>query len=139
MNCWAKLYKSNVCALKHKTKCRCNEQCLHPPAYLPLFVNCKGSRLKRKTLTGPFEIIWLHKELCQTYLKAIDSRIARTRWLLVVEGFKPMKEAHAFGSFRGAYGIKKLKQSNTKNMYRVGKACMCESESLQGTKLMTYL
>lgn len=37
------------------------------------------------------------------HLKATDSRMARTRWRLVVDGFRPMKEAHAFGSFRGAF------------------------------------
>lgn len=38
----------------------------------------------------------------KTHLKPMDSRMARTRWHLVVEGFRPMKEAQAFGSFRGA-------------------------------------
>jgi len=37
------------------------------------------------------------------YLKATDSRMERTRWLLVVEGLRPMKEAHALGSFSGAF------------------------------------
>jgi hypothetical protein len=36
------------------------------------------------------------------YLKAIDSNIARTRWYLLVECFKPIKEAQAQGSFNGA-------------------------------------
>lgn len=46
------------------------------------------------------------KQLCSAHLNAIDSRMARTRCLLVVEGFKPIKEAQALGSFRGACGTK---------------------------------
>lgn len=42
--------------------------------------------------------------LKMTHLKATDSRIARTRWFLVVEGLRPMSEAQALGSFRGAFG-----------------------------------
>lgn len=41
-----------------------------------------------------------------THLKAIDSRMARTRWLFVVDGFRPMKEAQALGSLSGAFGGK---------------------------------
>lgn len=37
------------------------------------------------------------------HLKATDSRMARTKWLLVVEGLRPIREAHALGSFRGAF------------------------------------
>lgn len=45
------------------------------------------------------------KELFKmTHLKATDSRMARTRWLLVVEGLRPIKEAQALGSLRGAFG-----------------------------------
>lgn len=38
-----------------------------------------------------------------THLKATDSRMALTRWFLVVEGLRPIREAQALGSFNGAF------------------------------------
>lgn len=38
-----------------------------------------------------------------THLKATASRMALTRWFLVVEGLRPIREAQALGSFKGAF------------------------------------
>ena len=39
----------------------------------------------------------------QAHLNATDSRMARSKCDLVVEGFRPIKAAQAAGSFKGAW------------------------------------
>lgn len=70
------------------------------------------------------------------HLKATDSSMARTRWLLVVDGLRPMREAHALGSFRGAFGKVKYIHHVECLIVMNSLTTLCETAHKRGTIIL---